>query len=338
MFFVQKRYNVFLTNVYQKGMKKYNEALSKVFRQNHDKHKANEASRTILEDMSGDPGFLTEALRQHIAKPDSLNAKHYPVVGLNVELNPYYGLIANCWIPLPDQATDISTKSIHHHGDMLLSTVTAFGTGYEHYTFTNPKMVDEKNERFSMELIENGAHPVNHVAFVDAYVAHLPLYPPDLTVTYALWSSRFPTGWKDRVKRLPILQKNSKKLRDIAVKAGFAKQLELKVIEYFDYYPTPEGFCGIKERKEFGLGPNEDYLHSLFYIIQETGNDHLSAEIEQKLDSGEKIDNPQLVRKLLNDLKKGVKINGKLSSMHYGISYANFTRESILQALSAQNK
>ncbi len=38
---------------YQKDMKKYNEALSKVFRQNYDKHKANEASRTILEDMSG---------------------------------------------------------------------------------------------------------------------------------------------------------------------------------------------------------------------------------------------------------------------------------------------
>jgi hypothetical protein len=317
---------------------KYNEALSKIFRQNYDKHKANEVSRTVLEDMSGDPNFLTEALRQHIAKPKSLNAKHYPVLGLNIELNPYYDLIANCWIPLPDQATDISTKSIHHHGDMLLSTVTAFGTGYEHYTFTKPKMVDAEKDRFSMELIENGAHPVNHVAFVDSYVAHLPLYPPDLTITYALWSSRFPTSWRDYIKRLPIIKENSKKLRDIAVKAGLAKQLEIKVIEYFDFYPTSEGFCGIKERKEFGLGPNEDYLYSLFYILQETGHDYLSAEIETKLDSNEKINNPQLVRQLLADLKSGVKINGKLSSMHYGISYANFTREQILQALAAQNK
>lgn len=319
-------------------MKKYTEALTKVFRQNYDKHKANEASRTVLEDMSGDRNFLTEALRQHINKPNSLNAKHYPVVGLNIDLNPYYGIVANCWIPLPDQATDVSTKSIHHHGDMLLSTVTAYGTGYEHYTFTNPKLVDEKRERYSMELIENGAHPVNHVAFVDAYVAHLPLYPPDLTITYALWSSRFPTGWKDRVKRLPIVQKNSKTLRDIAVKAGLAKQLELKVVEYYDFYPTSEGFCGIKERAEFELGPNEDYLYSLFYIIQDTGNDHLSKEIEAKLASDEQIENPQLVKQLLADLKKGVKINGKLSSTHYGVQGANFTRDEILQALAAQTK
>ncbi len=81
-----------------------------------------------------------------------------------------------------------------------------------------------------------------------------------------------------------------------------------------------------------------DYLHSLFYILQETGNEHLSAEIEAKLDSDERVENPQLVRQLLADLKKGVKINGKLSSNHYGVHGANFTREEILQALSAQNK
>ena len=334
--FVKKRYTVcFVSN---KAMKKYTEALTKIFQKAPDKHKANEISRTVLEDMSDDAHFLTEALRRHIAKTGSLNTKHYPVVGLDVALNPYYGLVVNCWIPLPDQATDVSTKSIHHHGDMLLSTVTGFGTGYEHYTFSNPKIVDLEKDRFSMDLIENEAHPKNHVAFVDAFIAHLPLYPPDLTITYALWSSRFPTGWRDRLKRLPIVHKNSQKLRNVAVKAGLAKQLELKVVEYFDFYPTSEGFCGIKERTEFERGPNEDYLFSLFHILQETGNESLSAEIEKKLASGEQIENPQLIRQLLSDLKSGVKINGKLSSTHYGVKYANFTRAEILQALSAQNR
>ena len=319
-------------------MKKYTEALTNIFRQASDKHKANDISRTVLEDMSGDDNFLTEALHQHIGKTGSLNTKHYPTVGLDIELNPYYGLVVNCWIPLPDQSTDISTKSIHHHGDMLLSTVTGFGTGYEHYTFTKPQVVDLEKDRFSMKLIENGAHPKNHVAFVDAYIAHLPLYPPDLTITYALWSSRFPTTWRDRLKRLPVVKENSEKLRNVAVKAGFAKQLELKVVEYFDFYPTPEGFCGIKERKEFERGPNEDYLHSFFHILQETNNEHLGAEIEKKLASGEKVDNPQLVRQLLSDLKAGVKINGKLSSTHHGIKRANFSRTEIVQALTAQNQ
>ena len=167
----------------------------------------------------------------------------------------------------------MSTKAIHHHGDMLLTTATAFGTGYEHWTFATPCVVDAKREIYELKVLEQAPHPKNHVAFVDAYIAHLPLYPPDLTITYALWSSRFPTTWKDKLKRQPLLQNNSKRLRDLAAKIGLAKQLELKVVEYFDFYPSAEGFRGIKSREEFARTNNEDYLSSLFQIIQETGNE-----------------------------------------------------------------
>ena len=81
-------------------------------------------------------------LEKHLHTPGSLNTRHYPVVGIDIELNHLFGLVANCWIPLPNRATDVSTKAIHHHGEMLLSTVTAFGPGYEHWTFEKPVMVD----------------------------------------------------------------------------------------------------------------------------------------------------------------------------------------------------
>ncbi len=67
--------------------------------------------------------------------------------------------------------------------------------------------------------------------------------------------------WKDRVKRIPMLQKNSAALRELAARVGLTRQLDLKVVEYFDFYPTGEGFRGIKERDEFERGPNADYLH-----------------------------------------------------------------------------
>ncbi|HEX8336030.1 MAG TPA: hypothetical protein VF621_04830 [Pyrinomonadaceae bacterium] len=317
-------------------VKKYVGALEGVFRASPDKHEANRRSRAVLEDMSGDAAFLADALAAHLRAPGSLNQKHYPVVGFNVDLNSQFGLVVNCWIPLPDRKSDVSTKAIHHHGDMLLSTVNAFGPGYEHWTFTRPRLVDEGRERYEMRLLERTPHPPNHVAFVDSYIPHLPFYPAETSITYALWTSRFPVTWRDRVKRIPVFQKNSAALRGLAVKAGLARKLELKVVEYFDFYPTAEGFCGIRERTEFERGPNEDYLHSLFHVMQATGNDGLVTVVEERLASGEEVENPRLVRRLCEDLRAGRAVEGRLSPAHYGVPRANFTREETERALAAQ--
>jgi hypothetical protein len=317
-------------------IKKYVSALDAAFKGARDKHEANRRSRPVLEDMSGDAAFLAEALAQHVRTPGALDTKHYPVVGLNIELNPYYGLVANCWIPLPGRESDISTKSIHHHGNMLLSTVNAFGPGYEHWTFTRPEPVDEAAELYEMRLIERAPHPRHHVAFVDSYVAHLPFYPSETSITYALWSNKLPVTWRDHVKRLPVLQKNSAALRRLAVRAGLARQLDLKVVEYFDFYPTPEGFRGIRERTEFELGPNEDYLHSLFHIIQVTGNEGLAPVIEEQLGRGAAGENPELAVRLVEDLRRGRPIEGRLSPTHYGVERANFTRSAVEASLAAR--
>lgn len=318
-------------------MKKYIDSLAELFTKTLDKREAHHRGRRVLEDFSSDASFLTAALRKHLMTPGILNTKHYPVVSLDIDLNPFYGLVVNCWIPLPNRQTNISTKSIHHHGDMLLSTVTAYGPGYEHWTFTRPAEIDAAAELYSMNVIERVPHPLHHVAFVDSYIAHLPFYPPSLTITYALWSSQHPTTWKDRIKRIPMLQKNSAALRGLAARVGLRRQLDLKVVEYFDFYPTDEGFRGIKEREEFERGPNADYLHSLFHIIQETGNDHLAPLIEQRLnDKTEMLDNAPLIKQLLRDLREGRAIEGRLSATHYGIERANFTKQDVERALAAQ--
>jgi hypothetical protein len=316
-------------------IKKYVSALDAVFRRARDKHEANDQSRRVLEDMSGDAAFLTEALARHLRTPGALDARHYPVVSLNIELNPYYGLVANCWIPLPGRESDISTKSIHHHGNMLLSTVNAFGPGYEHWTFTRPEPVDEAAELYEMRLIERAPHPRHHVAFVDSYIAHLPFYPAETSITYALWSNKFPVTWKDQLKRVPLLQKNSAALRRLALRAGLGRRLDLKVVEYFDFYPTPEGFRGIRERKEFELGPNEDYLYSLFHIIQATGNEGLAPAIEEQLARGAAGENPGLAARLLGDLRSGRPVEGRLSPTHYNVERANFTRRAVEASLAA---
>ncbi len=317
---------------------KFTKDLKRVFIDAKDKHEANYRSKEILVEMSHDKNFLSEVFRQHIRKQDSLNTKHFFTVGIDIELNEHFGLVANCWLPLADKADDISTTAIHHHGELLMTTVTAFGDGYEHFLFSEPKLLDESLEKFSMDLTERAFHPIHHTLFVDAYIPHLPLFAPDTSITYALWSDRKPTNWKDKVKRLPIVQDNKDRLRDFAVKVGLARQLEIKTGNYFDYYPAKDGFCGISERKQPERGPNEDYLYSLFHLIQKTGNESLVIEFDAKLNSNDKIDNRETVKKLTEDLRKGIEIDARISPSLINNNHLNFTREEILHSLDVRNE
>ncbi|MBS2016807.1 MAG: hypothetical protein JST00_28235 [Deltaproteobacteria bacterium] len=306
-----------------------------IFKTSATKYEANERARPVLEQLSRDPSFLSGILEAYLSSPGSLDRQNYPVVGIPIALNPWFGLVANCWIPLPGRETHIATKAIHHHGDMLLSTVTLFGPGYEHWMFTMPKALDEKAGIYSMDLLESAPHPQHHVAFVDAWIAHTPLYPKSLSITLALWSSRHPVTWRDRAKRLPMFKGRETQLRNLAVKLGLRKKLDLKVVESFDYYPVDKGFAVMKERKEFELGPMEDHICSVFHIVQETGNERLSRTVRRAISDGKvKASARSAVERVLEKLEKGTPIEGRLSEGHYGLPYANFTRDDIKRALA----
>lgn len=309
--------------------------LLRVFKTSATKHEANERARPLLEQFSRDPGFLAGILESYLASPGSLDRKNYPVVGIPIALNPWFGLVANCWIPLPGKETHIATKAIHHHGDMLLSTVTLFGPGYEHWMFSTPKAIDEKAGLYSMELLEAAPHPQHHVSFVDSWIAHTPLYPKSLSITLALWSSRFSVTWRDRVKRLPFFKGRETQLRNLAVRLGLKKQLDLKVVDSFDYFPSGDrGFSVMKDRKEFDLGPNEDHVCSVFHIVQATGNERLAHTVRRSITEGKVTTGRRSVESLLAKLEKGTPIDGRLSPGHYGLPYANFTRDEIKRALA----
>ena len=313
------------------------EALKSSFSNAADKHAAHRAASPILEDLAGDPLVFSAILENHVTQPNVLSQLHYPVIGIHVELNAHFGLVANCWIPLPDGRNDVSTKAIHHHGNMLLTTVTSFGPGYEHWTFAKPSLLEEERELFTMDLIERGQHGLHHTAFVDAFVAHVPLYPSQLSVTMALWSSQFPATWKDRLKRLPFLRGREDELRRWGVRLGLAEALDLKVVEYFDFCPTADGFKGIRERSEFERGPNADYLQSLLHVVQRTGNEALLPLLRARVDTVP-AQNTELFVELLRKLESGAVIEPRLSAGHYNRAEHNFAREQIVRALEIQRR
>jgi hypothetical protein len=308
--------------------------VTNVFRRSADKHEAHREVAPILKQVSHDPRFFSEALQKNLEDPAFLEARNYPTVGLTIASNAYCEMLVNCWIPLPGRETDISTKTIHHHGRILLTTVTLFGPGYEHWLFTPPQPLDRTRDVFTMELVEAAPHPAHHVSFVDAFVPHLPIYPPSLSVTFCVFSSQDPVTWKDHVKRIGVLKRHEEKLRHLAVALGVAGRLDLKVIEYHDYYPTPDGFQGMRERKEYERGPNEDHLQSLFHVLQETGNQALAKVIERQIASGRRFTNHALIEKLLADLHRDVPIEGRLSACHLDVPHSTFRKADVERTLN----
>jgi len=307
--------------------------LLSVFRRASDKHEANRSARPILEQAAREPRVMTEAFSRYVGQPGSLDRGNYPTVGVPVWQNAHFSAALNCWIPLPDRRTNLSTKAIHHHGDMLLSTVTLWGSGYEHWTFSPPRRVDAADDVWTMELLERAPHGRHHVAFVDHHVAHTPFFTKDVSVTLALWSDRFPTSWRDRAKRLPLFRGREENLRRLAVRLGLKRQLNLKVVEYFDFYPGAGGFIGMKIRKEFEHGPNDDHVASVFAVLAATENRALGREVRKAISSGKVTAGRQRCEELLPHLERGREIQGRLSPFHYELPYANFPAEDILRSL-----
>ena len=136
------------------------------------------------------------------------------------------------------------------------------------------------------------------------------------------------------MKRIPALKKNEKRLRKAARRLGLAKQLDMKVVEYFDYFPVENGFRGMQERQEFALGPNSEHLRSLFHVIQRTGNAHLAPLLRDALELAAPATRASAAS-LLDDLTHDRPIFGFLSEGHFNIPFANFTKTEIEHALRA---
>jgi hypothetical protein len=309
----------------------YTTELVKIFRRARSKRDAHDRSRQVLLDMAADHECLRAAISAEIERPGGLNTRHFPSVAIPIEHNAYFNLVANCFLPLPSGATDVTTNSIHHHGHLLLTTVTTFGPGYEHWRFTTPKPIDPERDLFSIEVIDRERHASGHAAFVDSFMPHAVIYPPSLTVTFALWSSKNEVTWRDHLKRVPGLEARRESLLRVVRGLRLWNVFRLNVDGYFDFFPVSDGFKGMRKRIQFERGPNDDYLYTLFHILQTTKNEDLAPD--EHLLSRVPVDNPWLVRELAKDMKRGVPIGCRFSHGLHWLDHMNFKIQNIEAAL-----
>jgi hypothetical protein len=91
----------------------------------------------------------------------------------------------------------------------------------------------------------------------------------------------------------------------------------------------------MRERQEFPLGPNENYLKSLFHTIQATGNSRLAPLLRRCLQFAS-ARTREVGNRLVDDLEHDRPIEAVLSPGHYNLPHANFTRAMIDHALRMQ--
>jgi hypothetical protein len=309
--------------------------LDRIFEQAPTKLEAHRRSEPLLRELVGHPRFLEATLAHHLEDPAALNTLNFPSIGINLSLTVHYTLVVNVFLPWPTGETDITLNAIHHHGQLMLTTVTAYGTGYEHWLFATPKPLHPAQHLFSLTLIERGLHPPQHLAFVDAYHPHAVMAPKSLTITLALWSSCRPTTWQDRAKRLAVFRGREKTLARVVRAMGLTRRLAVNDVNLLDYYPTTEGFKGMPEREQFERGPNEDYLYTLFHILQRTTDDRLASSIEQRLRGPKPPGNAALVTRLLADLRAGNLIEPRRTAALHQLPHMNFRAADITQTLEA---
>lgn len=119
------------------------------------------------------------------------------------------------------------------------------------------------------------------------------------------------------------------------MRLGLRRQLQIKVVEGFDFYPVEGGFRVMHERKEFERGPNADHVASVFHVLQGTGNERLAPTIRLALADGRVKAAKAEVTRQVERLERGAPIEGGLSRGQYDAPYADFTREDIQRPVRA---
>src|SRR5262245_47177792 len=131
----------------------YVNEIAAIFKNEKDRYKAHEKATPVLRSMGADKEVLYDIFRQNLSNDDFIKKpRHYPTIGFDIYKDDNIGISGNCFMPLPDRTSDLSFQSIHHHGKLLLTTVAAFGPGYESILFKKGFVIDPDTQTVHMQV------------------------------------------------------------------------------------------------------------------------------------------------------------------------------------------
>ena len=306
-------------------------ALKRAFRTS-DRYAAHRSAAPILVEMAKDRRVLHAVARQAVRDPAYLQrVRTHALMGFDIEETADFTLVANCFLPLPDRAADISSECIHHHGTLMLSTVAAFGDGYESMVFKQGFHVDPGTGRTRMQVEKLYRNELYNVEFIDARTPHIVFFPPRLSITYALWSAnqRIPFA---RLRRSRALQYFKHPIIRVIRALGASKAMAVNVVEDLDFSLEGDGLYVLHERLYgYTNGTNANFIQNVFHILQQIGFD--DRPLLEQLKARCVAAHPQAVR-WIDALLSGEPIPDAFEPAHVNIAKINLRKQDILAAVS----
>lgn len=308
-----------------KGLDQYITSLTNIFKKNQPRI-AHKLSQSLLLEMAQDKNILLEIIDRNIKSNDFFLKKRInPVIALSIVDNPFITLVAHFWMPLPDRATNITHQSIHHHGRLLLTSVAPYGPGYESIIFKQGFTIDPSTEFTSIEIEKEYNNPLYNIEYIETKTPHVVFYPKDLSVTYALWTYD-ERSTLDKIRKNPFLQKNKKLILQFL---NYIKGVSPKInkIEYFDFFPSNANILAMKDRVMYPVGSNENFVHNVFYILQQVGYRDFEGLKKTLTAYPEKIKQQGFT--LISKIESKEQIQDIFDPIHLNIEKINFSRESL---------
>ena len=307
----------------------YVTAIATIFRNEKNRYKAHEMATPVLKAMGADKEVLFDIFRQNLLSKDFINKeRHYPTLAFDIYKDDNIGINGNCFMPLPDRSGDLSFQSIHHHGKLLLTTVAAFGPGYESILFKKGFVIDKENQTAHMEIEKNYQFTPGSIEFVDSDQPHVVFFPKDASITYAMFTYASVINTTQKLKNNFIARRFKEPIRKSLKMLGLLDKAGINAVENFDFYPENKKVKILKNRINFKSGTNENFLTNVFYVLQKAG--FKDTDFLNKLKTIYPSHNH--LHQLIDKLIKGKEIRDEFYDFHKNVSYVNLSKQEILNA------
>jgi hypothetical protein len=265
----------------RKGIQFYIDTFLKIStKERKNRYEAHAIAHPYLYDLASEGvGTIFEIFKIAMLQPDFFKRqeKSYSFQ-INLISHPEHEFYCSFFVPLANKETTHTYSPMHTHGEYMLSSINAFGEGYNSLIWKKGWEMDVTTKEVDMKLLKYCKHKHLNIEFMDANTAHTIFYPEKICVTYAFWTHSRPTNLINKLRSKKFVKKNKELLKKIVKVLIPSPSLVGLVVHKEDYFYPKNGKLYLGSDREVQPVVNT-FCQNFFSILQELGfNDKVFIE------------------------------------------------------------
>lgn len=265
-------------------MMEHNQYVKKIVQlnsENNDRYDFHKKAGEIMKVMSQDKVFWAEVFKGNLTDKGYLKRRWtmYEIPFFYIYENDDFVLKVHLFMPLESRRPDVAASAIHHHNNYLLTTLAAFGPGYETMLFEKNPSVNPATKETSLKISKQFTQQEFILHMVDAWEPHVVINPISLSATIVLWTPDEKRK-TDALRSNPVLKFFKIPLLKIIYLLNLDKKLGIAAKETYQFYAHKDKFYAVLEDEFFAPtraqdGPEvDDYsIQTVYGFMQKIGFD-----------------------------------------------------------------